>query len=57
LAFDLQDCAQRINDPLAGPEAVAARVRLIVSCRILLQATGFQISMDRKPLVIEDDEE
>lgn len=34
LAFDLRDCAARINDPLVSPEAVAARVRLIMACRI-----------------------
>ena len=56
LAYDLRDCASRINDPVASPEAVAARVRLIMACRSLLQATGFQIDMVRKPLVIEDDE-
>ena len=56
LAYDLHDCASRINDPVASPEAVAARVRLIMACRILLQATGFQVDMVRKPLVIEDDE-
>ena len=57
LAFDLQDCAARVNEPLASPEAVAARVRLIMSCRILLQATGFTINMDRKPLFIDDERE
>jgi hypothetical protein len=56
LAYDLRDCASRTNDPLASPEAVAARVRLIMACRILLQATGFQVEMARKSLFIEDDE-
>jgi hypothetical protein len=42
---------------VASPEAVAAKVRLIMSCRILLQATGFQVEMARKPLFVEDDEE
>ena len=56
LAYDLRDCASRINDPVASPEAVAARVRLIMACRVLLQATGFQVDMARKPLVIMDDE-
>ena len=56
LAFDLRDCAQRINGPLASPEAVAARVRLLMACRILLQATGFQVEIVRKPLFIDDED-
>jgi hypothetical protein len=30
---------------------------LINSCRLVLVAVGFTISMDRKPLVLEDDQE
>ena len=56
LAYDLHDCASRINAPLASPEAVAARVRLIMACRILLQATGFQVEMVRKSLFIDDED-
>ena len=56
LAYDLRDCASSINDPVASPEAVAARVRLIMACRILLQATGFQVDMVRKPLFIDDED-
>jgi hypothetical protein len=55
LAFDLRDCAARINDPLVSPEAVAARVRLIMACRIPLQATGFQVELHRDDQFIEDD--
>src|SRR6202521_1462510 len=56
LAYDLRDCASRVNDPVASPEAVAARVRLIMACRILLQATGFQVDMVRKPLFLDDED-
>jgi hypothetical protein len=56
-ASDLIDCAAHINDEITTQQELVARLRLINSCRLVLVAVGFTISMDRKPLVLEDDQE
>jgi hypothetical protein len=53
----LIDCAEHINDEITTQQELVARLRLINSCRLVLVAVGFTISMDRKPLVLEDDQE
>ncbi|SHG54525.1 hypothetical protein SAMN05444169_2983 [Bradyrhizobium erythrophlei] len=56
-ASDLIDCAAHINDEITTQQELVARLRLINSCRMVLVAVGFTISMDRKPLVLEDYQE
>ena len=56
-ASDLIDCAGHINDEITTQQELVARLRLINSCRLVLVAVGFTISMDRKPLVLVDDQE
>jgi len=46
-----------IKDEITTPQELLARLRLINACRLVLVAVGFTVSMDRKPLVIEDDQE
>lgn len=54
-ARDLADCAEHICDPLLGIEA-AARMQLIISCKKILEAVGFDIDMHQQPVITEDTE-
>jgi hypothetical protein len=54
-ASDLINCAEHINDNLTNQHELVARLRLINSCRLVLVSVGFDVSMRRKPVVIEDE--
>jgi hypothetical protein len=56
-ASDLIDCADHINDEIITRQQLVARLRLINSCRLVLVMVGFTVIMDRKPRVVEDDQE
>jgi hypothetical protein len=56
-ASDLIDCADHINDGIITRQQLVARLRLINSCRLVLVMVGFTVIMDRKPRVVEDDQE
>ena len=47
-ASDLIDCAAHINDEITTQEELVARLRLLDSCRLILVAVGFTVSMNRK---------
>jgi hypothetical protein len=51
----LIDCAGHINDEITTRQELVARLRLINSCRLVLVSVGFDVSMRRKPVVIEDE--
>jgi hypothetical protein len=46
-ASDLIDCAEHINDEITTQQELVARLRLINSCRLILVAVGFTVSMDQ----------
>ena len=48
-ASDLIDCAGHINDEITTQQELVARLRLINSCRLILVAVGFTVSMPRRP--------
>jgi hypothetical protein len=48
-ASDLIDCAAHINDEITTEQELVARLRLINSCKSVLVAVGFTVSMNRKP--------
>ena len=54
---DLIDCAEHINDEITTQQEFVARLRLINSCRLVLVKVGFTVIMNRKPRVVEDDQE
>jgi hypothetical protein len=56
-ASDLIDCADHINDEIITRQQLVARLRLINSCRLVLVMVGFTVIMNRKPRVVEDDQE
>jgi hypothetical protein len=56
-ASDLIDCAEHINDEITTQQELVARLRLINSCRLVLVTVGFTVIMNRKPRVVEDDQE
>jgi hypothetical protein len=56
-ASDLIDCAEHINDEITTQQELVARLRLINSCRLVLVKVGFTVIMNRKPRVVEDDQE
>jgi len=57
IAADLRHFAEHINDQLTSPDELAARLRLINACKMVLAAADFNIDMDRDQLSIEDEEE
>jgi hypothetical protein len=48
-ASDLIDCAAHINDEITTEQELVARLRLINSCKSVIVAVGFTVSMNRKP--------
>jgi hypothetical protein len=56
-ASDLIDCAEHINDEITTQRELVARLRLINSCRLVLVTVGFTVIMNRKPRVVEGDQE
>jgi hypothetical protein len=52
-ASDLIDCA----DEIITRQQLVAPLRLTNSCRLILVMVGFTVILDRKPRVVEDDQE
>jgi hypothetical protein len=48
-AKDLRACVDRINDRLDGVDEVEARLRLVLTCRLLLEAAGFRVVTSHWP--------
>ncbi|WP_079566160.1 hypothetical protein [Bradyrhizobium erythrophlei] len=49
-ASDLIDCAAHINDEITTQEELVARLRLIDSCKSVLVAVGFTVSIGSQAL-------
>jgi hypothetical protein len=56
-ASDLINCAEHINDEISTQQELVARLGLINSCRLVLVTVGFTVIMNRKPRVVEGDQE
>jgi hypothetical protein len=56
-ASDLINCAEDINDEITGQQELVARLRLINSCKSVLVAVGFTVSIGSQPFGIEDNQE
>jgi hypothetical protein len=49
-ASDLIDCAAHINDEITTQQELVARLRLIDSCKSVLVAVGFTVSIGSQAL-------
>jgi hypothetical protein len=48
-AKDLRACVDQINDRLDNVQDIEARLRLILTCRLLLEAAGFRVVVSHWP--------
>jgi hypothetical protein len=56
MAAELRLFADRIIEPVASPDELAARLQLIGACRRVLAAAGYTFTIDEyRNVIIEDD--
>ena len=54
IAADVQDAAEHLNDPLSNVHEIKSLLRLVASCRLVLEVAGYDVDMHRRAIYIED---